>query len=1431
MMNKKTHLIYLVLLFVTFFSNVTPHKCLAFEIKSRQITMADGLSNNTVRHLFQDSKGFMWIATANGLNRYDGHNFKLLLPSNNTISLADRRVLYMDEDKNGFLWVKMSPNYISCYDLANDRFVDFTGCGRFKTPYRNWLFLGNDTWLWGEEGCRRTTLVDGKFHSEEFSKKNGRLLTNDVKQVVADGRNVWLMPAKGLYLWSNGRLHLVNGSKSFICTFTNNRKRWFVATDGSICQYNGKLTITGSRIPNIYKREDLTGHITIGNKCYLFTASGSFSLDMNSGQLSRVSGNLDIPKAEVLTDNAGDYWLYNKTGVLRYVNHATGQVRAFKLMTNNKVRTLDQERYNVVRTRNGLSWLTTNGCGLYAFDPGNDRLYHYTTEEPQPSVLTTNSQLCITEDRSGNIWMGTWAFGVTQLNISGLNAYDTPFYDRITGHIRMIEKDNNGVWLSNTEGILYQLTPDIGTLNKTTNELCNIYAIGHDAHGTTWYGTRTKGLRIGNRWYTHNANEPSSIGSNAIFDILRDQRNRMWLATFGGGLCLAQPDGKGGYRFRQFINANYGLSRLRCLSMDRNGWLWAGTSEGLVVFQPDRLIRNPKDYYLYNWNNGQLNSNEIRSIKCDSKGIMWIAETGSGFAVCKPSNNYSKLAFTHFTTKDGLSNGMVQAFAEDKQGRMWLSTAYGLSCFSLANKTFRNFYFSSSIAGNTYSENCATTLADGRLLFGTNDGIAVLEPKQISDKGKAVNVTFTDLVINGIHLQPEDKDYPLEKALPYTKEISLAHEQNSFSISFSTLEYPVSAQTLYSYKLEPYEDEWSSPSTLDFASYKNLKPGTYVLHVKATDSEGVWSAKENAITITIRPPFYATSGAFFIYLLAAIGIGYSVIRTIRKMDKLRTQVKVEEQLADYKLSFFTNVSHEFRTPLTLIQAAMEHLHNAGKDEEKRKEGMHLMERSVSRMLRLVNELLEFRKAEKGKLSLALEKVDVIALLKDYFTMFKSTAAEKHIDYRFETEENTFTMYVDCGKLDKIVYNLLSNAFKYTPANRTIIFSVYIEREYGYLVIKVEDSGIGISKELQDKLFTRYATDNANRNSIGIGLYLVYELAKAHKGSVSYSNKIEGGSIFTVSIPTDSHIYKPDDFLKKDTFLLGQKQFEPVKNDSNDIITDNAPLEKDTNDTPMNNRIILVIEDDEDIRNLLVTELSPYATVVARPDGTSGYEYARNNDVDLLLCDVMMPGIDGFEVTRRIKDNFETSHIPVILLTALSAEESKLKGIQCGADSYITKPFSRQLLLTRIFKLIEQREKLKEKFSNDISTTRPLISLTAPDKAFADQLTEVIDKNLANPDFTVDDFATAMSLGHTILYRKVKGVTGYAPKAYLRIMRLKKAADLLLQPDTNVSEVAYSVGLNDPLYFSKCFKQQFGVSPTVYRKNGGIPKDKDTTQER
>lgn len=554
--------------------------------------------------------------------------------------------------------------------------------------------------------------------------------------------------------------------------------------------------------------------------------------------------------------------------------------------------------------------------------------------------------------------------------------------------------------------------------------------------------------------------------------------------------------------------------------------------------------------------------------------------------------------------------------------------------------------------------------------------------------------------------------------------------------------------------------------------------------------------------------FRFATPTYLFYFLVVVIVLYVAFCLIRNFNNLRNRIQVETQLTEYKLMFFTNISHEFRTPLTMIQGALEKIESLNKIPKEMVYPIQLMNKSTNRMLRLINQLLEFRKMQNNKLSLMLEETDVMVFFYDIYRSFKETADDKQIDFHFAPSTSSYKMFVDQSKLDKIVYNLLSNALKYTPKGGKVVFAIIVNEEVGKLFISVSDNGVGIPKEKQGELFSRFMQSGFSHNSVGIGLHLTYELVNVHKGSISFDENEGGGSVFTVILPLDSSVYGKNDFLVSS--ILQEESF--VHEQCDTYLTVNHDS---VTPDPLNKKRILIIEDDGDVRKFLETELGIYFEIISEPDGLSGLQKAQSFEVDLIICDVLMPGMNGFDVTRKLKRDFETSHIPIILLTAMSTSENKLEGVESGADAYITKPFSSRLLLARIFQLIEQREKLKRKFSNDPAMTSQALCSTELDRKFGEKLQTILEKQLDNPEFTIEDFASAVGVSRAAFFRKVKGVTGYTPNEYMRILRMKRAMELLQEGIYNVSEIAYKVGMNDPLYFSKCFKSHFGAPPSAY----------------
>lgn len=538
-----------------------------------------------------------------------------------------------------------------------------------------------------------------------------------------------------------------------------------------------------------------------------------------------------------------------------------------------------------------------------------------------------------------------------------------------------------------------------------------------------------------------------------------------------------------------------------------------------------------------------------------------------------------------------------------------------------------------------------------------------------------------------------------------------------------------------------------------------------------------------------------------------------VAKSIREKNILKGKIKFEQELIRYKLVFFTNIAHEFRTPLTLIQGSLEkekRIMKANHWQLELEKTVRTMDKSVQRMLRLIDQLLEFRKMQAGKLKLSLQETDVVMFVQGICKMFDDAAESKQIDFKLESQLPAYLMYLDQQKMDKVVFNLLSNAFKYTPEKGRIVVSLAFQE--GKLTVRVADTGVGIPKEKQAQLFSRFMQSSYTGENFGIGLHLTHELVKVHHGEISFHDNEGGGAVFVVKIPLDKECYEESDFLIENNPILVAPVDSVIKPED-----EKKEQQKADTDEPLNRKTILLVEDDNDVRDFLASELESCFNLKVATDGQMGLAMAKEEDFDLVVSDVMMPGMNGFELTKRLKNKFETCHIPVILLTALSTDDKVLEGTESGADAYITKPFSPQLLVARIFQLLDQRERLKQKFSKEGQTVRSAMCASDQDQMFVRRLDAVIYPRLGEQDLSVDKVAGLLRMGRTLFYRKVRGVTGYTPNDYIRVLRMKKAAELLAKGDNNVSEVAYAVGFDNPYYFSKCFKAQYGMPPSQYIK--------------
>lgn len=1078
-----------------------------------------------------------------------------------------------------------------------------------------------------------------------------------------------------------------------------------------------------------------------------------------------------VPNGRVLTDNKGGKWIYNNTGILRKV---VGDSLITLRLLPNETNYIDYERFNIVEDNHGLVWISTYGKGLFVFNHDLNQGQHFVANEKGESPIASNYLLCITADRRDGVWVSAEYGGVSHLQVMDKGVVRIFPNGRenldLSNVVRMVKKQRDGsVMVGTRDGCLYHYSADMAQMLVKSHFDSNIYSVVEMPQGRMWIGTRGKGIY---------GIPGLDFKNKKVFCLKPDDRGRMWIGTFGEGLSVAIPRGEG-YEVRTFFADSVGLNEVRCLAIDRKGMLWGGTSGGLFCVDPTRFAADGKGLRVYK------RGSEIHDMLVDRQGRLWLTVPGEGL-VCMQDGNFRIL-----DASQGLINNMVQSVVETEDGNLWVSTQQGVSCWKAKDNSFDNYLFSRVMMGNVYNENSAVCLDDGRVLLGGNYGLTIINPSRISHVKGQTSVVFT--------------------SHPYSDEMTLSYEERSPKINFSTLDYSDVNNVKYTYWLEGYDSSWSVPSPTPWVNYQNLPFGSYRLHVKASYSDGIWG-KESVLDISVEPPFYLSVWAWVFYALFLTVVIVMVVKSIREKNILKGKIKFEQEFTRYKLVFFTNIAHEFRTPLTLIQGSLEKEKRIMKTNHWQLElekTVRTMDKSVQRMLRLIDQLLEFRKMQAGKLKLSLQETDVVMFVQGICKMFDDAAESKQIDFKFESQLPAYLMYLDQQKMDKVVFNLLSNAFKYTHAKGTISVSLSFT---DVMTIRVADTGVGIPQEKRELLFSRFMQSSYTGESFGIGLHLTHELVRTHHGEITYQENEGGGSVFVVTIPLQKDCYEASDFLVKDSPIL-KADLTKERDGQEEKTTDAVPSAPSA---PLNRRTILLIEDDNDVREFLLSELESCFDLKVASDGKAGIAMAKELDVDLIVSDVMMPGMNGFELTKRLKNSFETSHIPIILLTALSTDENVLEGTESGADAYITKPFSPQLLMARILQLLNQREILRQKFGKVPQEIRSAMLRNEQDSLFVKRLDSIVYSRLGEQDLSVDKVAGLLHLGRTIFYKKVRGTTGYTPNEYIRVIRLRKAAELLKEGEKNVSEVAYAVGFDNPYYFSKCFKEQFGMPPSHYR---------------
>ncbi|MCW9094366.1 MAG: ATP-binding protein [Ignavibacteriaceae bacterium] len=1066
---------------------------------------------------------------------------------------------------------------------------------------------------------------------------------------------------------------------------------------------------------------------------------------------------------------------------------------SYKHDTNDPTSLISNIIQEIYQDNSGLLWI--GGIELNIYNTKQKQFRHYKHEPDYPSSLSSNDVAAVYEDKDGVIWIGTWD--------GGLNKWDRA-KNKFT-HYKHIPNDPTSL---------------------STNSVTGIY---EDRYGILWLGTSNSGLikydRKTERFYKYRNDplDPRSISGNAMENITEDKSGTLWVGTLDNGL------NKFDRKSESFTHYNYNPDNLKLLSsnlnssiylVDRSGILWINTKAGgLIAYdsQKDEFV-----HYKYNPNNpNSLSNNNVTTVYEDKSGIFWIGTADGGLNKLNKENGQ----FKHFKIKDGLPSNHIRGILEDDSGNLWIGTNNGLSKFNPLKETFRNYDIEDGLPSLGLIAGCKSKT--GEFIFHGVNGFIIFHPDSIKD-----NAHIPPVYITGFHLfnKPVPIGYDslskriiLSKSITESKEIELNYSENVFSFEFAALDYHAPLKNRYAYIMEGFDKDWTYTDAIrNLATYTNLDPGEYIFRVKGSNNDGYWNEAGTSLKIIILPPWWQTNLAYTIYFILIGSIIYFTwkaqlkrVKNKHEYEMSRFEAQKLHEVDEIKSRFFTNISHEFRTPLTLILGPVKQVMERIKDE-KNKDELGIAHKNANKLLGLVNQLLDISKLESGNMKLRTSPINYISLLKALTLSFASYAERKRITLKFNSTEDELIVYIDKDKIEKIITNILSNAFKFTPEGGRI--EVTLGKDDKYVNTIISDTGIGIPGVKMSKIFDRfYQVDGSytrEQEGTGIGLALTKELVDLHRGKIEVESEESKGTTFTISIPLGKEHLKPEEIGEKEKEYTGDKLIPEPEDDitrKEEHKIDIELFEKET--LPL----LLIVEDNSDVRKYIKDNLTKEFRTLEAVDGEDGWNKSIEQIPDLIVSDVMMPKMDGFKLCEKLKTDERTSHIPVILLTAKAAKEDKLAGYETGADEYLMKPFEPDELRVRIKNLILQRKRLHEHFQKKGMFEFEQTNITSIDKKFIQKVIGVIKDNISNEGFNVEMLTEKMVVSRSLLNKKVVSLTGEPPKDLIKRIRLTKAVELIEKKFGNLSEIALEVGFDNPAYFSECFKKQFGVPPSQYQR--------------
>ncbi|SDM69418.1 hybrid sensor histidine kinase/response regulator [Kriegella aquimaris] len=1358
-------------------------------LKFENLDTAEGLSSSTCTEIFQDSEGFLWFATIDGLNKYNGYEFEIYRSIlNDSTSISNNRINAITEDKYGNIWVGTN-NGLNVFNKKTDQF--------YRIGLYRQLSLSNSP-----RKVINDVLYDEKNNVLWAATNNGAIKIMFQGDLITQDKLEF-----SYYMNDESNAYSLDHNSVNSIIVDGQNEVWLVTGGRYLNRYNGK-TDNFERVHIDYERPYELNH---------------------------------LPK-NVFVDSDDDFWIGNDLSNLILWSRKNNSFTHLSFAdVHIPYRNLHQDNHGVI-------WVSSDGHGLFLLNKEEKKVEQQIVNNHFDSFSLPNDKpSTFLEDDSGILWIGSYDKGVSKLDPSkysfGHYYYQPDNAQGLNEKIvqSVLQDDKGRIWISAYDGGLNLFNEEKKTYEHYSHEYGNSNSLSSNkilytfdsSDGKIWICTLDGGLNSFDpekgrfMRYAYRPTDPSSIGQNSVWAGVEDHQKRLWLGLRTEGLSLFDPHRQIFHNYKNTSLNENGLSSNSVLRLfiDSKNRLLVGTTLGLNVVELDEIQEYaPEQMQFSEVRENGVQGNRINYISEDHLGNIWL---GTDNGILKLDSGLKLIK--SYSSLNGLPNNLVVGIKEDDNYNFWISTKSGLSFLNPTTHQFRNFNVHDGLQGSEFQTQSIEKTRDGRILVGGINGFNIFHPDDITFPSSVVlKPQITDFKLNNKKVVQGDTvngRVLINDALDSEEKLKLRYNENYISFEFVALYFENPEQVQYAYKMHGLDDDFLNIGNNRVVNHSNLQPGNYVFEVKAS-VDGEWvDAGATRLNIEILPPFWKTWWLYCIYVL----VGGLLFWAIMYYYTQKVRENQRHELDQMKLQFFVNVSHEFRTPLTLILNPIDNILSNVNETSPIKSSALTIQRSARRLLHLMNQLLDYRKMDVGMSPLQLEKGNIVRFCEDIFSLFEGLASKKEIDYRFKSGSENITTLFDQDKVEKIITNLISNAIKFTnnggvitvsmkKVSRTekIYDSLFFTREKlgDYVEIIVEDSGVGLDKEQLKNIFSRFYNLDVTKSGTGIGLNFTKALVEMHGGDISVESQHKKGTKFMVRLPLNLKAQREKVETVKNEFRINSMKAAEydmlIANEEIDVVPKKAQSEQ------TNLQTVLIVEDNKELRIHLTNDLKSVYNVKEAANGEKGLKMARKYYPDIIISDVMMPKMDGFELCRQIKTEFETSHIPVLLLTAKSQDDDRVTGYHSGADAYLAKPFVTRVLKARVSNLLEARKRLRQRFS-EVGGIFPSSEVTSNniDEAFLDKATKIVLDNISDMDFKQDHLLKELGVGRSQLFRKISSLTGNNPSYFIRTVRLRYASELLRKKEYSIKEVSYMIGFNSTAYFSKTFKELFDLTPTEF----------------